>query len=353
MYRGEIHVAQEHIRPLLNLAEMFQICGLTDLHQEDDRKPAPENDDRHITVCSASGTLNDKNVDGECSPPKRIQKERDLARKQTFETLDVPVEWPAEDEIKHEEQPLFKSARKRKQSPSDVGVVSDDCIVTRFSNIPTTAAQQIVDIPKSPTQMQPTRLLLEEADSKMSFADQVNEESSISFNGDWGSLSESRAKQKVPAWSWSQLQEAITAVVTQRLRFTQASAQYNIPKGTLYDNILGKTHRMAILEELLLSPAEEAAVLEFCCDTSTSPFSKKTKKSLKSILEFLARFDVYRAQAERFRFGDKGGFRWWWAFCRKHSIVSLYYEGIKLEEETRTGGKKERRSDDFEGGETT
>ncbi|EDS35886.1 conserved hypothetical protein, partial [Culex quinquefasciatus] len=96
----------------------------------------------------------------------------------------------------------------------------------------------------------------------------------------------SAKQQKAPAWNWSQLQEAIAAVVTQRLRFTQASAKYNIPKGTLYDNILGKSHRMAVLQELPLEPAEEAAVLDFCCDTSISPYNKRTKKSLKSILEF-------------------------------------------------------------------
>lgn len=138
----------------------------------------------------------------------------------------------------------------------------------------------------------------------------------------------SAKQQKAPAWNWSQLQEAIAAVVTQRLRFTQASAKYNIPKGTLYDNILGKSHRMAVLQELPLEPAEEAAVLDFCCDTSISPYNKRTKKSLKSILEFLARFETFRAKEDKFGFGSKGGFRWWWAFCRKHSIVSLYFEGM-------------------------
>ena len=45
---------------------------------------------------------------------------------------------------------------------------------------------------------------------------------------------------KVPSWSQVQLQEAIESVITQKLRFTQASSRYGIPKGTLYDNILGE-----------------------------------------------------------------------------------------------------------------
>ena len=45
---------------------------------------------------------------------------------------------------------------------------------------------------------------------------------------------------KTPSWSQAQLKEAISCILTQQMRFTQASAKFKIPKGTLYDNILGQ-----------------------------------------------------------------------------------------------------------------
>ncbi|KYM83551.1 hypothetical protein ALC53_05951 [Atta colombica] len=129
-------------------------------------------------------------------------------------------------------------------------------------------------------------------------------------------------KLKAPTWTRHDLQEAIEAVVTQKMRFTQASTKYGIPKGTLYDNILGKSKRMMILEETALDPSEETAVLEFCCDISVSPYNRRTKKSLNAILNFVER--LRRKHDPGFMFTGLSGFRWWWAFCKKHSIVSLY-----------------------------
>ncbi|CAL7933511.1 unnamed protein product [Xylocopa violacea] len=107
------------------------------------------------------------------------------------------------------------------------------------------------------------------------------------------------------------------------MRFTQASTKYGIPKGTLYDNILGKTKRMMVLEEAGLNSAEETAVLEFCCDISVSPYNRRTKKSLNVILNFVEK--LRRKRDPSFVFNGLSGFRWWWAFCKKHSIVSLYF----------------------------
>lgn len=126
-------------------------------------------------------------------------------------------------------------------------------------------------------------------------------------------------KLKAPTWTRHDLQEAIEAVVTQKMRFTQASTKYGIPKGTLYDNILGKSKRMMILEETALDPGEETAVLEFCCDISVSPYNRRTKKSLNAILTFVER--LRRKHDPGFMFSGLSGFRWWWAFCKKHSIV--------------------------------
>ena len=130
-------------------------------------------------------------------------------------------------------------------------------------------------------------------------------------------------KLKAPTWTRHDLQEAIEAVVTQKMRFTQASAKYGIPKGTLYDNILGKSKRMMVLEEAGLDPSEESAVLEFCCDTSIHPYNRRTKKSLNTILNFVEK--IRRERDPNFMFTGLSGFRWWWAFCKKHSIVSLYF----------------------------
>ncbi|KAG6443203.1 hypothetical protein O3G_MSEX002698 [Manduca sexta] len=132
-------------------------------------------------------------------------------------------------------------------------------------------------------------------------------------------------KLKAPTWTQTQLQEAIQAVVTQRMRFTQAATHYGIPKGTLYDNILGKSKRMAVLDEAGLLASEERAVLDFCCETSISPYNRRTKKSLTEVLAFVEK--LRRARDRNFVFVGLTGFRWWWAFCKKHSIVSLYYEG--------------------------
>lgn len=125
-------------------------------------------------------------------------------------------------------------------------------------------------------------------------------------------------------WTQDQLKEAIDAVVNQKMRFTQASSRYGIPKGTLYDNILGKSKRMAVLEEAGLTAMEEQAVLEYCCDVSVSPYNRRTKRSLAAVLNFVEK--LRRARDPEFMFTGLSGFRWWWAFCKKHSIVSLYYE---------------------------
>lgn len=135
------------------------------------------------------------------------------------------------------------------------------------------------------------------------------------------------------------------------MRFTQAADRYNIPKGTLYDNILGKSHRMQVLEEAGLDANEENAVLEFCCDVSVSPYNRRTRKSLASILEFVEKLQTEASSAtttkrDKFEFKGKSGFRWWWAFCKKYSIVSLYYENnletksVKKIRSKRKGGKK-------------
>ena len=124
---------------------------------------------------------------------------------------------------------------------------------------------------------------------------------------------------KCPSWSQAQLKEAINCILTQQLRFTQASARFRIPKGTLYDNILGKTRRCRMLEEIGLSPQQEMSVLEFACDVALMPYNRRTSRPLIAIVDYV------KSLKGMSDFPVRKAFKWWWAFCKKHSIISLYY----------------------------
>ena len=58
----------------------------------------------------------------------------------------------------------------------------------------------------------------------------------------------------------------------------ELSSKFKIPKGTLYDNILGKTKRSRMLEEVGLSSQQEMAVLEFACDVVMMPYNRRTSR---------------------------------------------------------------------------
>lgn len=140
-------------------------------------------------------------------------------------------------------------------------------------------------------------------------------------------------KLKAPSWTADQLREAIESVVTQKMRFTQASMKYNIPKGTLYDNILGKSNRMEALAKSGLNSNDENTILEFCCDLSASPYNRRTRKPLSEILQFVYKLENCNHQV--FDENNRFSYRWWWAFCKKYSIVSLHYDNnvnIKMTE---------------------
>lgn len=84
---------------------------------------------------------------------------------------------------------------------------------------------------------------------------------------------------------------------------------------------------MLVLAESGLNNKAEMAVLDFCCDVSVSPYNRRTKKPLAQILAYVQQLSnsLLEAGKPRVKFGGKFGFRWWWAFCKKHSIVSLHY----------------------------
>ena len=133
---------------------------------------------------------------------------------------------------------------------------------------------------------------------------------------------------KLPNWSQSQLQDAIESVITQRLRFTQASAKYGIPKGTLYDNILGKSKRMQVLEQVGLTEAQENAVLEYCCEISSMPYNRRTSKALADIIKFIIKLKHQEGTPD-YALSTRTGFKWWWAFTKKYNIISLYYQELE------------------------
>ena len=130
---------------------------------------------------------------------------------------------------------------------------------------------------------------------------------------------------KYPTWTQCQMFEAINCVITQKLRFTQASVKFGIPKGTLYDNILGKASRMKVLDTIGLTNSQELAVLEFCCEVSLMPYNRRTTHSLEAVRSFVIKLKK-EAGDKGFSMDLKLSFQWWWAFTKKHNIISLHYE---------------------------
>ena len=139
----------------------------------------------------------------------------------------------------------------------------------------------------------------------------------------------SKPPSKTPSWSQAQLKEAISCILTQQMRFTQASAKFKIPKGTLYDNILGKTKRSRMLDEIGLSSEQERAVLEFACDIVLMPYNRRTSRPLIAIVNFVKSIKQTASSTKEnppFEFPIRKAFKWWWAFCKKYSVISLYFK---------------------------
>ena len=130
---------------------------------------------------------------------------------------------------------------------------------------------------------------------------------------------------KFPQWTQTQMFQAINCVIKQQLRFTQASVKFGIPKGTLYDNILGKSSRMKVLDEVGLTGEQEQEVLEFCCEISRMPYNRRTSTSLQAVGQFVIKLKHQAGQTD-FSMSSKTMFQWWWAFTKKHNIISLYYQ---------------------------
>merc|ERR1711892_538095 len=83
--------------------------------------------------------------------------------------------------------------------------------------------------------------------------------------------------------------------------------------------------RMAVLDQVGLTETQELSVLEFCCEISSMPYNRRTSRSLKDIIQCIAGLKKKDGEKD-FQLSMRQGFRWWWAFTKKHSIISLYYQ---------------------------
>ncbi|XP_063986779.1 protein bric-a-brac 2-like isoform X5 [Diachasmimorpha longicaudata] len=387
MYKGEINVSQEQIGPLLKVAECLKIRGLADVNSEQELVTRPSMLDNIASL--ASGSQNRKKrrrVSGDRSPSVNSPDQNsciiddqeviglpdvhNLVASSTPRSIGSPSSAPSisvTPQINLQELPVslpLPPPPTSSQSAHSVGHHVTSHVTSGGHPSVNHLGQHVQGLTVQQHQAQAQQAAVaaqhqaqqaqqqaaaaqhhqqavgnqstpvDDLEIKPGIAEMIREEerakllesshawlgaSTSNISAEYSSL----LKLKAPTWTRHDLQEAIEAVVTQKMRFTQASTKYGIPKGTLYDNILGKSKRMMVLEEAGLDSSEESAVLEFCCDITVSPYNRRTKKSLNSILNFVEK--LKRRRDPGFAFTGLSGFRWWWAFCKKHSIVSLYF----------------------------
>ena len=58
---------------------------------------------------------------------------------------------------------------------------------------------------------------------------------------------------------------------------------------------------------------------------------RRTQRSLADIISFITKLKT--GQEAEFSLSRRQGFKWWWAFTKKHNIISLYYQDNKLDKE--------------------
>merc|ERR1719342_1732673 len=97
---------------------------------------------------------------------------------------------------------------------------------------------------------------------------------------------------------------------------------------------------MLVLDQVGLTEAQELSVLEFCCEISSMPYNRRTSKSLSDIIKFIAKIKQDEKKDD-FQISMRQGFRWWWAFTKKHNIISLYYQGQEQKQSTHKAERKD------------
>lgn len=328
MYKGEINVEQEQLAPLLKVAEMLKIRGLTEVNN-------PDHDVAEVNKSSHS--TNNEIVTKREMPSCNIDPPKSKVRRKNSPNR-LPLIAHNSEIGSHTSLDITSTSLSFLQTQIKKTAISQqNCF---YLSSPDQQISTLTSVPASVTALHNENALLirpSVSESREENQNKIWKSTSSLLGASTSSNSEFtgsplKHNNKPMTWSQEQLQDAIHAVVTQQMRFTQASVKYGIPKGTLYDNILGKSKRMLVLDEAGLSNEEERTVLEFCCDVSVSPYNRRTRRSLATVLEFVQR--LRRVRDPEFTFTGLAGFRWWWAFCKKHSIVSLYYDNKALSNST-------------------
>lgn len=296
IYRGEVSVAHSRLATFLSVSKSLQLSGLNNQFVKDEIKQEEEEDNEIEEVHEAF-------METEAIPQDLSMKSQSpMGKRRRLEEPSLMCPSPA-----YETKPEKTYSTEHPRLPPFP------------QHLLSSSLAQAILLNSAPTSTAVIKAQLEQDKA----SDQRKAKEAKELQKQEGS--------KVPPWSQSQLQEAIEAVITQKLRFTQASAKYGIPKGTLYDNILGKSKRMLVLEQVGLTEGQEMSVLEFCCEISSMPYNRRTSRSLRDIREFITMLKQKEGKGD-FSLSMRQGFKWWWAFTKKHSIISLYYEAHEQEQ---------------------
>jgi len=296
IYRGEISVGQNNLESFLAAATNLEISGVNHVKSEAiDMK-------MEFDQCAKNDA---------CLVPQDLSMKTHLnanKRRRVDESNSVASCLPSPAHDSRPETPLDNLRRNNLLSSYNMSQFFPDHIR------PTSQAQNGDSNQQLQTMQIPTGIFAANLDK-----------SNETMQANKPKMKEASTNSKLPTWSQTQLQEAIESVITQKLRFTQASSRYGIPKGTLYDNILGKSKRMVVLEQVGLTDTQELSVLEFCCEISSMPYNRRTSRSLRDVIQFIACLKKEAGEKD-FTLSMRQGFKWWWAFTKKHNIISLYYE---------------------------
>ena len=91
---------------------------------------------------------------------------------------------------------------------------------------------------------------------------------------------------------YSQMEDAIAAVVCEELNFAQAATQYNIHKTTLYDRYKGKYSGVGAGRKTALSKKTEQEILKFIT-TSKWGFPQTSQDFVNFVKHFLVKKDIF------------------------------------------------------------
>ncbi len=80
-----------------------------------------------------------------------------------------------------------------------------------------------------------------------------------------------------------------------------------------------------MLEEVGLRNDQDMAVLEYACDVTMMPYNRRTSRPLVAIVAYVKMLKEADGIKD-YKFPMRKAFKWWWAFCKKFSVISLYYK---------------------------